>query len=419
LKRSIIYRVGLTDEAYSILPLKTFDGKSQTVGATNANSVFAGGNVDDLDKAKEILLKIEESITPIYAERSGKSTEEIAKLLEAETWMTADEAVEMGFADEAIHMEKTDMKATVDALLSKNFAFSMTATGESLKSLVEKVVASEKKEVEDVVEPDKTEATVEPTPTDDKADETIETEEQINPKKEENMKDSSDIAKDQVITPADQAPVTVKADMKSYLRTKDAVEAFSNILVEQAGKTSEDVKAAWKSHLEVTMGVTNPEIFLPDALITQIENAFKNGGEIYNRVTKTGVDVFKAAWDVEDDVDSEDGRGRGYNRADAEEKAEQVLEFDTRVIRPQFIYKYIVLNKEDIKNQRSTGALVTYVLTELPQRIVREVERAIVIGDGRAPAGAVPGMSQKEFCSKFDCKQAQKVIIKFNMDDKK
>lgn len=44
LKRSIIYKVGLTDAAYSILPLKTFDGKSQTVGATNANSVFAGGN---------------------------------------------------------------------------------------------------------------------------------------------------------------------------------------------------------------------------------------------------------------------------------------------------------------------------------------------------------------------------------------
>lgn len=44
LKRSIIYKVGLTDVSYSILPLKTFDGKSQTVGATNANSIFAGGN---------------------------------------------------------------------------------------------------------------------------------------------------------------------------------------------------------------------------------------------------------------------------------------------------------------------------------------------------------------------------------------
>ncbi|HXH30805.1 MAG TPA: hypothetical protein VNJ01_08320 [Bacteriovoracaceae bacterium] len=39
--------------------------------------------------------------------------------------------------------------------------------------------------------------------------------------------------------------------------------------------------------------------------------------------------------------------------------------------------------------------------------------------EGRAPAGVVPGMTQKEFCAKFDCKQAQKVIIKFNMDDKK
>lgn len=44
LKRSIIYKVGITDQAYSILPLKTFDGKSQTVGATHSNSVFAGGN---------------------------------------------------------------------------------------------------------------------------------------------------------------------------------------------------------------------------------------------------------------------------------------------------------------------------------------------------------------------------------------
>ena len=39
--------------------------------------------------------------------------------------------------------------------------------------------------------------------------------------------------------------------------------------------------------------------------------------------------------------------------------------------------------------------------------------------EGRAPAGVVPGMDQREFCKKVDCKQAQRVIIKFNMDDKK
>jgi myosin heavy subunit len=39
--------------------------------------------------------------------------------------------------------------------------------------------------------------------------------------------------------------------------------------------------------------------------------------------------------------------------------------------------------------------------------------------EGRSPAGVTPGMDQKEFCKQVDCKKAQKVIIKFNMDDKK
>lgn len=39
--------------------------------------------------------------------------------------------------------------------------------------------------------------------------------------------------------------------------------------------------------------------------------------------------------------------------------------------------------------------------------------------EGRAPAGVTPGMDQKQFCQQVDCKQAQRVIIKFNLDDKK
>jgi hypothetical protein len=166
------------------------------------------------------------------------------------------------------------------------------------------------------------------------------------------------------------------------------MDVFAGILEanpgEKGGQSSAKVRDAWKKHLEVKAGVTNPEVFLPEPLVTAIQNAFEDGGEIWNRVAKVGADVWNAAWDAEDDVNSNDGRARGYNRADAEEKAEQELTFDTRILRPQFVYKYITLNKEDIKEQRSTGALVTYILSELPQRIVREVERAIVLGDGRA-----------------------------------
>ncbi len=39
-----------------------------------------------------------EGITPIYAKAAGLM-EKITELLEAETWMLADKAVELGFAD--------------------------------------------------------------------------------------------------------------------------------------------------------------------------------------------------------------------------------------------------------------------------------------------------------------------------------
>lgn len=43
-KRSIIYKATLNDSLYTLQPLKPFDGKSQTTGATNQQSTFAGGN---------------------------------------------------------------------------------------------------------------------------------------------------------------------------------------------------------------------------------------------------------------------------------------------------------------------------------------------------------------------------------------
>lgn len=43
-KKSITYRATLDDSLYTLLPLKPFDGKSQTTGSTNRNLVFTGAN---------------------------------------------------------------------------------------------------------------------------------------------------------------------------------------------------------------------------------------------------------------------------------------------------------------------------------------------------------------------------------------
>lgn len=372
---------------------------------------LAVGDADELDKVKDVLNSIEKSMLPIYTTRTGKSEDEITELLNAETWMTAEEAVEMGFADELIEAkEKVSYSDAIKNLVNGNLAYNMSATKDSINNLVEKIKAEESEEQEEAEDvTDATETTdatdvaeVETTDVEESKDETDETTETVTEAEKVETKDSvkenpkmattEEAAATQVIEPKAQAtteaPKASKADVKAYLKTPEAMEAFAQILQANPGDigsgSAKTVRNAFKEHIEVKLGVTNPEIFLPTPLVTAIQNAFEDGGEIWRRVTKTGVDVWNAAYDTEDDVNSNDGRARGYRRSEAEEKAEQVLTFDDRILRPQFVYKYITLNKEDIKEQRTTGALVTYVLSELPQRIVREVERAIVLGDGRA-----------------------------------
>lgn len=346
---------------------------------------FAAGNSDELKKTAGVLDSIEASLVPIYSSRTGMSEEEVIALLKAETWMTPQEAVEKGFADKAEESKSQGYSDAIKNVLAGKVSYSMEATAKSIESLKAKLLASEEEEPEVSQEKESEEKAgetqVKNEETEKKEEKTTETTKETEMEKEV----QEVIAQTQVVAVAEQPKADSAPAVRNYLKTRESVEAFALILQEQAGKTSDEVKAAWKNHLEVKMGVTNPEIFLPDALISVIEDQFKAGGPIWNRVTKTGLDVFKAAWDT---VTGEDSRAKGYNRSVEDEKAEEVITIAARILRPQFVYKYIVLNKEDIKEQRSTGALVTYVLSELPRRIIREIERAILIGDGRTPSTA-------------------------------
>lgn len=65
------------------------------------------GNADDLRKEAELLDQIDGSLAKTYATRSGQSTEDITAWMAAETWIEADRAVELGFANSV-----ADTKAT-------------------------------------------------------------------------------------------------------------------------------------------------------------------------------------------------------------------------------------------------------------------------------------------------------------------
>jgi ATP-dependent Clp endopeptidase proteolytic subunit ClpP len=61
---------------------------------------FAIGEAEDMRKQADVLDKVKASILKAYTKRSGKSEEDVSALMDAETWLTAEEAVAEGFADE-------------------------------------------------------------------------------------------------------------------------------------------------------------------------------------------------------------------------------------------------------------------------------------------------------------------------------
>ena len=371
---------------------------------------MAVGDAGELAKTIELLDKLEGSIVDIYADRTGLDKEKIAELLAAETWLNPEEAVALGFADNAPE-QKASLSDTI-----KNVKDLLTpvhnAVMQPMMSIQAKAVEPVKNEVEEADATDTTpsvdeavEQAVEtetPVEADEQSEaETTEAQEVTEPVAEETKQPvkekeikamSKEIAESQVLEPKAQANVdaTPRVDAKAWFKSKDAVEAFTMALADNAGKDfrSEEVQAAYKA-AQVKAGITDPSVFtLPEPVITSIEDAVTSG-EIYGRMNHTGLDVFKLVWD-DADSEADTSRAGGFNGLWEDgssnidrTKEEQILDFESRVIRAQYIYKYLVLGKETIRENRSTGALVRFVLNELPVRIIRELERAAIIGDGR------------------------------------
>jgi ATP-dependent Clp endopeptidase proteolytic subunit ClpP len=61
---------------------------------------FTGGDANDMRDYADLLDKLEGVLIPAYMAKTGKSQEEIAAMLEDETWLSGAECLALGFADE-------------------------------------------------------------------------------------------------------------------------------------------------------------------------------------------------------------------------------------------------------------------------------------------------------------------------------
>lgn len=72
------------------------------------------GNADDMNKVSSVLSKVDQSIASAYQAKTGMKQIDVLKMMQDETWMTADDAVRLGFADEIMFSNDDDNDADAD-----------------------------------------------------------------------------------------------------------------------------------------------------------------------------------------------------------------------------------------------------------------------------------------------------------------
>lgn len=70
--------------------------------------MVAVGDSEELRQAADVLDKIKGNLIKAYVNRTGKSEQQVIDWLDAETWFTAEEALDNGFIDEIIGGSKTN-----------------------------------------------------------------------------------------------------------------------------------------------------------------------------------------------------------------------------------------------------------------------------------------------------------------------
>lgn len=78
------------------------------------------GNKREHRKTGDLLESIDAALVDDYARRTGLAADELVAMLEEETWFTADEAVEKGFADRKVEVVRSSSKNTWNLSAYKN-----------------------------------------------------------------------------------------------------------------------------------------------------------------------------------------------------------------------------------------------------------------------------------------------------------
>ena len=120
---------------------------------------MAYGNTAEMQKAIDMLSEVKESIINAYEVKTGLSRAKLSRLMDAETWMNANKAVELGFADGVLNKVNDDSNTLLEQP-SLATSFSRVEVTNSLMNKIADKCRIEKKSVTKQEEPILTERSV-------------------------------------------------------------------------------------------------------------------------------------------------------------------------------------------------------------------------------------------------------------------
>lgn len=88
-------------------------------------ATMAFGDHEDMQKAIEMLDEVKESIINAYEIKTNQSRAKLSHMMDEETWMNANKAIELGFADDILTDEKLQSEVPAYAFSGKAVAMSL------------------------------------------------------------------------------------------------------------------------------------------------------------------------------------------------------------------------------------------------------------------------------------------------------
>ncbi|MEH6478357.1 MAG: head maturation protease, ClpP-related, partial [Sneathiella sp.] len=103
--------LGIAASAASLIAMAADELRIAESGFLMIHNAWSGvmGNRHDFQDAADIFQKFDNSMAGLYAKRTDKTRTDMAKLMDAETYLTGAEAIEQGFADSFLPTDEIEV----------------------------------------------------------------------------------------------------------------------------------------------------------------------------------------------------------------------------------------------------------------------------------------------------------------------